>query len=57
MKTTRNTTQNAFRWPCHILLGTGPAMTLKEAYQPLSHTLAEGNLAMKHYSRGFVTAD
>lgn len=36
MKTTRNTTQNAVRWPCHILLGTGPKMNLKEAYQPLS---------------------
>lgn len=38
MKTTRNTTQNAFPRPCHILLRTGPEMTLKEAYQPLSHT-------------------
>lgn len=57
MKTTRNTTQNAFPRPCHILLRTGPEMTLKEAF--VSHTLTKGrsNLAVKHYSCDFVTAD
>lgn len=38
MKTTRNTTQNAFRQPCHIPSGTGPEMTSNEDYQPLSLT-------------------
>lgn len=38
MKTTRNTTQNAFRQLRHVLSGTGPEMTSNKAYQALSLT-------------------
>lgn len=46
MKTTRNTTQNAFCWPCHVLLGTGPKMTLKEAFQPLPLSRSQKTAAL-----------
>lgn len=57
MKTTRNTSQNAFRQPCQILLGTGPEMTSKSslsAFVTYTLTQGSGSLAVKHYSCNFL---
>lgn len=55
MKTTRNTTQNAFRQSCHVLSGTGPEMTSNRAYQLLSLTRSHKAAAISLWNIKAVT--
>ncbi len=55
MKTTRNTTQDAFRQPCHILSGISPEMTSNKAYQALSHTNSHKAVAAERCNIRAVT--